>query len=106
MHVPKNLESFKLKLRSLSNTNDVVLLIQKKNLWRTFEMFLINCEINVTQTWSGNCVIFEGNREATFTMADIKLYKPLIPLSTQDNTKLQQKLKSGFKRKINWNKYQ
>ena len=106
MYVPKNLESFKLKSRSLNNTNDVVLSIQKKKLWRTFEMSLINCEINITRTWSGNCVIFEENREETFTMADIKLYKPLIPLSTQDNTKLQQQLKSGFKRKINWNKYQ
>lgn len=86
MHVPKNLESFRLKSRSLSNINDVVLLIQKKKLWRTFEMFLINCEINITRTWSGNCVIFEGNREGTFAMADIKLYKPQIPLSTQDNT--------------------
>ena len=27
-------------------------------------------------------------------------------LSTQDNTKLLQKMKSGFKHKINWNIYQ
>ena len=27
-------------------------------------------------------------------------------MSTQDNTKLLEKLKSGFKRTINWNKYQ
>ena len=27
-------------------------------------------------------------------------------LSTQDNTKLHQELKSGFKHTINWNKYQ
>ena len=30
----------------------------------------------------------------------------LITLSTQDNARLLQKLKSGFKRTINWNKYQ
>ena len=28
-----------------------------------------------------------------------------MTLSTQENTKLLQQLKSGFKRKINWNKY-
>ena len=39
-------------------------------------------------------------------MTDIKLYVPLIALSTQDNEKLFEQLKSGFKRTINWNKYQ
>ena len=29
-----------------------------------------------------------------------------VTLSTQDNEKLLQQLKSGFKRTINWNKYQ
>ena len=29
-----------------------------------------------------------------------------VTLSTQDNTKLLEQLKSHFKRKINWNKYQ
>ena len=35
-----------------------------------------------------------------------KLYVPVVTLSTQDNAKLLQQLKSGFKRTINWNKYQ
>ena len=30
---------------------------------------------------------------------------PVVTLSTQENTKLLQQLKSGFKRVINWNKY-
>ena len=34
------------------------------------------------------------------------IYVPVVTLSTQDNTKLLEKLKSGFKRTINWNKYQ
>ena len=38
-------------------------------------------------------------------MADTKLYVPVVTLSTQENTKLFQQLKSGFKRVINWNKY-
>ena len=30
---------------------------------------------------------------------------PVVTLSTQDNAKLLPQLKSGFKRRINWNKY-
>ena len=39
-------------------------------------------------------------------MTDTKLYVPVVTLSTQDNAKLLQQLKLGFKRTINWNKYQ
>ena len=35
-----------------------------------------------------------------------QLYVPVVTLSTQDNSKLLQQLKAGFKRTINWNKYQ
>ena len=37
---------------------------------------------------------------------DTKLDVPVITLSTQDNAKLFQHLKSDFKRTINWNRYQ
>ena len=44
--------------------------------------------------------------EATkFEITDTKSYVPVVTLSTQDNAKLLQQLKSGFKRRINWNKY-
>ena len=36
-----------------------------------------------------------------FSITDAKLYVSIITLSTQDNTKLLQQLKSGFKRTIN-----
>ena len=35
----------------------------------------------------------------------MKLYVPLITLSTQDNAKLLEQLKPGFTRTIKWNKY-
>ena len=41
-----------------------------------------------------------------FTITDTQLYVPVVILSTQDNAKLLQQLKSGFKRTINWNYYQ
>ena len=71
-------------------------------------MTLINCEINLMLKWSANCVIVStnvANQNATFAITHAKLYVPIITLSAQDNAKLLQQLKSGFKRVINWNKY-
>ena len=52
------------------------------------------------------CVITNSAGNGTFEITDTKLYVPVSPLSTQDNAKLLQQLKLGFKRTINWNKYQ
>ena len=41
-----------------------------------------------------------------FAIIETKHYVLVVTLSTQDNTKLLQQLKSGFKRTINWNKYE
>ena len=71
-------------------------------------MPLINCEINLILTWSGNCVIVSAdvaNQGATFTITETKTYVPVVILSTQGNAKLLQQLKAGFKRIINGNKY-
>ena len=78
------------------------------NFWRTLEMSLINCEVNLILKWSSNCVLIATaiqNQAATFEITDTKLYVPVVTLSTQENTKFLQQLKSGFKRVINWNKY-
>ena len=79
-----------------------------RNFWRTLEMLLINCEINLILIWSANCVIVSlnnANQNATFEITDTKLYVPVVTLSTQDSSKLLHQLKSGFKRVINWNTY-
>ena len=75
------------------------------NFWRTLEMPLINCEVNPILTWSSTCVITESNGAGPFAITDTKLYVPVVTLSTKENTKFLQQLKSGFKRVINWNKY-
>ena len=69
-------------------------------------MPLINCEINFILMWSSSCVITSSNREGKFTITYIKLYVPVVTLSTQDNGNLLEKLKSGFKSTVYWNKYQ
>ena len=69
-------------------------------------MLLINCEANLTLTWSSTYVISSATGETKLKITDSKLYVPVVTLSTRDNAKLLQQLKSGFKRTINWNKYQ
>ena len=90
------------------NKNDVEIMVPLKylsNFWRTLEMPLINYEDNFILTWSSTCVITDSNGAAIFAITDTKLYVPVVTLSTQENTKFLQQLKSGFKRVINWNKY-
>ena len=108
-------ESFKYKIKitgktpAAGNTKDVKIVVPLKylsNFWRTLEIPLINCEVNLILTWSKDCVISSATGETKFKITDTKLYVPVVTLSTQDNAKLLQQLKSGFKRTINWNKYQ
>ena len=69
-------------------------------------MTLINCEVNLLLTWSSTGVITNSTGAERFTITDTKLFVPVVTLSSQDNAKLLQQLKSGFKRTTNWNKYQ
>ena len=59
-------ESFKSKIKitgktpAAGNTKDVEIIVPLKylsNFWRTLEMPLINCEVNLILTWSPTCVI-------------------------------------------------
>ena len=92
-------------------TKDVEIMVPLKylsNFWRTLEVPSINCEVNLILTWSSACVLISTNipnQAAIFEITDTKLFVPVVTLSTQENTKFLQQLKSGFKRVINWNKY-
>ena len=46
------------------------------------------------------------NQGTIFSITDRKRYVPVVTLSTQNNAKLLEKLKFGFKRTINCNRYQ
>ena len=50
-------------------------------------------------------MLFE-NKATTFAITDTKLSVSEVTLTTEDNLELLIQLKSGFKRTINWNKYQ
>ena len=86
-------------------------------------MPLINSEINLILTWSENCVLtskstrdanpdansavaeIDNPTNATFKITGTKLYVPVVNLSTENEKKLLEQLKTGLKRTIKWNKY-
>ena len=65
-------ESFQSKIKitwktpAEGNTKDVEIIVPLKylsNFWRTLEMPLINCEVNLILTWSPTCVISSATGE-------------------------------------------
>ena len=109
-------DSFNFKTKITDQTIDdwiinieiMVPLKYLSNFWRTLEMPLINCEVELILNWSANCVIIYtnvANQVPTFTITETNLCVPVVTLSTQDNEKLLPQWKFGFKRKISWNKY-
>ena len=97
------------KTPSNGNTKDAEIIVPLKylsNFWKTPEMPLINCEVNLILTWSKECVITNSTGEEKFAIRETKLYVPIETLSTKDNEKLLQQRKSGFKKTISWNKYE
>ena len=105
--------------------NDVKIVLPLKyfrNFWRSLNMPLINCEVELILTWFKNCVLIskstrdadyeepidrkiDNPENAIFQITDTKLYIPVVTLSKENDTKLLEELESGFKRTIKWNKY-
>ena len=101
----------------------VIPLKHLSNFWKSLNIPLINCEVELILTWFKNCVlidkitrnanynadpiVYEINNpeDATFQITDTKLYVPVVTLSKENNIKLLEKLKSGFKKTIKWSKY-
>ena len=109
-----------------STKNNVKVFIPLKhlsNIWRSLNILLINCEVELILTCFKNCVLIDKlTREATyganlrvseindpenaiFQIADKKLYVPVVTLSKENDVRLLEQLKSGFKRTIKLNKY-
>ena len=113
-NVKSESESFKFKWKFSENTNNTSVTNEKiavplkylSKFWKTLKMPLINCLVTLILDWSKKHVISESNKATTFAITDTRFYVPVVNLSTQDNTKVLQQLKSGFKRTINWNRYQ
>ena len=129
-HSILNSESFDYKASFMENgvthdnltKNDVKVVVPLKhlsNFWKSLNIPLINCEVELILTWSKNCVLADMTRrnaqgnnpaivppaELEFKITDTKLYVPVVTLSKENDAKLLQQLKLGFKRNIKWNKY-
>ena len=109
--------------RNKRGTKEVEIVVPLKhlgNFWNSLNIPLVNCEVSLTLSWSANCVITsmekrilvagQPNRggsptNARFKITDCKLYVPVVTLSAEDDNKLLEQLKTGFKRTIKWNKY-
>ena len=95
-----------------NNVNNVKLVVPLKyecNFFRSLEMPLVNCKIDLELTWHKDCMISSANAAAnqvvSVMITDTKLYVPIVTLSTKDNTNLTKQLNEGFKRTIYWNQY-
>ena len=85
------------------------------NFWRSLDIPLINCEITLVLSWYKECVLIGRARRglpaaapafnispenAKFEITDCKLYVPVVTLSAENDNKLLEQLKSGFRKFI------
>ena len=78
-----------------NETEVVIPLKHLSNFWRSLNIPLINCEVELILTWSKNCVLADMTRknaqgnnpaivppaELEFKITDTKLYLPVVTLS-------------------------
>ena len=112
-----NFSSFTCKSNLIGNTDadranrkkeGVKIVVSLKYLiifWRSLEIPLINCKVELLLKWYENCVLSNVAGNSTFTITDAKLYVPIVTLSAEDNAKLSKLLTEGFKRSVYWNEY-
>ena len=116
-----NSESFKYKTRTTrktannGNIKDVGFSVPLKylsNFWKTLDMPLINCEVNLILTWPKNCFLTDtatGDADpdanppveaintptnATFALRDCKFHVPVVPCYLLKIMKLLEQLKT------------
>ena len=108
--------SFKYKVKLLVNpvldgniakrsVKVVVPLKHLSNFFRSLEMPLITCKIELNLTWKKECVLSTDAGDAVFIINDTKLYVPVVTLSKEDNKDFIEQQNKGFKRSIYWNEY-
>ena len=129
-------ESFGYKAKLIGSTPNneildaeaVVPLKYLSNFWRSLDLPLINCEIEIDLSWSkeftiskisitpGTCdnpnvrppipaIAARQTTGATFQRNNAKLYVTVVTLSSNGTIKFLESTRQGFKRTISWNKY-
>ena len=90
-HLPNNSSSYKYKSILITNRNGVKIAVPPKylsNFWRSLEILLINCKIEISLSWNESCILTSLAGNTTFTITDAKLFVSVVTLSTEDNAKL------------------
>ena len=86
----------------LKNATIAVPLKYLSNFWRSLEIPLINCKVELKVKWTKYCVLPVGSNDnlnnidsdrIIFTLKDTKLYVHIVTLSTRGNQKLSKDLK-------------
>ena len=115
-----NSDSFKYKIKLLGNIDQlaadaarvgrlnvkvVVPLKYLSSFFRSLEMPLINCKIELNVAWKKECVLSTAADEAVFIINDTRLYIPVVTLSKEGNKDFIEQQNKGFQRSIYWNEY-
>ena len=121
-NVAATAEGYDVNKEGTKQDETAVLLKHLNNFWRTLDIPLINCKVSLALSWSENCVITslekrlvtaaqgdsptvydDSPTDTTFKITYTKLYVPVVTLSAENDNKLLEQLKTGFKRTIKWN---
>ena len=79
--IPNNSSSFKYKSSFITDKDSVKIAVPLKylsNFWRSLEMPLINCKVELSLKWYENCILPSAGTVATFEITDTKLYVQLL----------------------------
>ena len=105
----ENFSSFKYKSNLIGDTaadganrkkegvKIVVPLKYLSNFWRSLEMPLIDCKVELSLEWYENCILSIAGIAAIFTITDTKIYVPVVNLKPEDNIRLSKLLSEGLK---------
>ena len=83
----------------------VVPLKYLSTFFRSLEMPLINCKINLNLIWKKECVLSTDAGNAVCIINDTKMYVPVVTLSIEDNKDFIEQQNKGFQRSVYWNEY-
>ena len=92
-------------IRVFKNVKIAVPLKYLSNFWRSLEMTLINCKIDLELDWTNDCVM-SAIADTKFKITNTNVYFPIVTLLSKDIVKLVKLLEEGFKRRVYWNEYQ
>ena len=107
-NIQNDSSSFKYKMSHITNGNGVKIVVPLKYLnndWRSLEIPLINCKVELSLSWNPNFILTTLDENSTFTVTEAKLYVLIVTLSIEDNARLSKLLSEAFKGSICWNKY-